>query len=108
MLKDEQKLFKKWNTIYKYRKFAHYYELVKFIIGPKVLVIEPFRCMTYVDSEENILEPFCTKMHSDAMRLTDQLRYRICLLYGQGFHPYSICSIKRIPQLSRTLFVRIL
>ena len=26
-----------------YCKFAHFYELVKFIIGPKVLFIAPFR-----------------------------------------------------------------
>ena len=74
MLKNEQKIFKKWNTRYNYRKFAQFYELVKFIIGPKLLVIGPFRCTTYVDSDKNILEPFCTKMHSDAMRLTDQSR----------------------------------
>ena len=43
MLKDEQKIFEKWITRYKARKFAHFYELVKFIIGPKVLVIGPFR-----------------------------------------------------------------
>ena len=30
-------------TTIKARKFAHYEELVKFIIGPKVLVIVPFR-----------------------------------------------------------------
>ena len=30
-------------TSIKARKFAQYYELVKFIIGPKVLVIVPFR-----------------------------------------------------------------
>ena len=30
-------------------------------------------------------------MHSDTMRLTDQLGYSICLFYGQGFHPYSRC-----------------
>ena len=29
-------------------------------------------------------------MHSDAMRLMEQLGYSICLFYGQGFHPYSI------------------
>ena len=43
MLKDEQKIYKKRITGIKARKFAHYYELVKFIIGPKVLVIVPFR-----------------------------------------------------------------
>ena len=84
---------KKLNTRYNYRKFAQFYELVKFIIGPKVLVIGPFRCTTYVDSDKNILEPFCTKMHSDAMRLTDQSGYSICLLYGQGFHTYSTSNI---------------
>ena len=89
MLKNEQKIIKKWNTRYNYRKFAQFYKLVKFIIGPKVLVIVPFRCTTYVDSDKNIFEPFCTKMHCDAIRLTGQSRYSICLLYGQGFHTYS-------------------
>ena len=93
MLKDEQKSLEKWNTRYNYRKFAQFYELVKLIIGPKVLVIGPFHCTTYVDSDKNILEPFCKKMHSDVMRLTDQLGYSICLFYGQGFHPYSILDL---------------
>ena len=91
MLKDEQKIIKKWNTKYNYKKFAQFYELVKFIISTKVQVIGPFRCTTYVDSDKNILDPFCKKMHNDAMRLTDQLGYSICLFYGQDFHPYSIC-----------------
>ena len=60
MLKDEQKIFKKWITSIKARNFAHYYELVKFIIGPKVLVIGPFRCTTYVEPDKNILEHFGT------------------------------------------------
>ena len=45
--------------------------------------------MTDVELYQNILEPFCTKIHSDTIRLTDQSRYSICLLYGQGFHTYS-------------------
>ena len=49
MLKDEQKILKIIFTRYNARKFAHFYELVKFIIGPKVLVIGPFRCTMYVD-----------------------------------------------------------
>ena len=49
MLKDEQKIKK--ITRYSSRKFAHFYELVKFIIGPKVLVIGPFRCTTYVEPD---------------------------------------------------------
>ena len=68
--------------------------MVKFIIGPKVLVIGPFRCTTYVDSDKNVLEPFCTKMLCDAMRLTGQSRYSICLLYGQVFHTYSTKETK--------------
>ena len=51
--------------------------------------IELYARLTDVELYQNILEPFCTKMHSDAMRLTDQLGYSICLLYGQGFHTYS-------------------
>ena len=43
MLKDEQKIIKKLITSINARNFAYYYELVKFIIGPKVLVIAPFR-----------------------------------------------------------------
>ena len=43
MLKDEQKYIFKNITRIKARKFAHFDELVKFIIGPKVLVIGPFR-----------------------------------------------------------------
>ena len=43
MLKDEQNIFKKLITSIKAREFAHYYELVKFIIGPKVIVIVTFR-----------------------------------------------------------------
>ena len=97
MLKNEQKIIKKWNTRYNYRKFAQFYELVKFIIGPKVLVIGPFRCTTYVASDKNILEPFCTKMHSDAIRLTGQSRYSICLLYGQVFHTDSIFILAEGP-----------
>ena len=42
MLKNEQIIMKKLNTRYNYRKFAQFYELVKFIIGPKGLVIAPF------------------------------------------------------------------
>ena len=42
MQKDEQKIIEKWITSIKSRTFAHYYELVKFIIGPKVLVIVPY------------------------------------------------------------------
>ena len=101
MLKNEQKKIKQWNTRYNYRKFAQFYELVKFIIGPKVLVIGPFRCTTYVEPDKNILEPFCTKMHSDAMRLTDQLGYSICPLYGQVFQPYSKCQLQKFHEKSR-------
>ena len=43
MRKDEQKMIKKRITRYNAGNFAHFYELVKFIIGPEVLVIAPFR-----------------------------------------------------------------
>ena len=43
MLKDEQKIIKRIITSIKSRKFSHYYEMVKFIIGTKVIVIVPFR-----------------------------------------------------------------
>ena len=43
MLKDEQNNIEKGITSIKARTFAHYYELFKFIIGPKVLVIVQFR-----------------------------------------------------------------
>ena len=56
------KKIEKWITSIKSRKFAHYNELVKFIIGPKVLFIGPFRCTTYVEPDKNILEHFYTKM----------------------------------------------
>ena len=42
MLKNEQKILKIYIR-YNYIKFAQFYELVKFIIGPKGLVIAPFR-----------------------------------------------------------------
>ena len=42
MLKNEQKIIKKRITSINAGKFAHFDELVKFIIGPKVLVIGPF------------------------------------------------------------------
>ena len=43
-LLNAEKMSKKkiLNTRYNYRKFAQFYELVKFIIGPKGLVIAPF------------------------------------------------------------------
>ena len=40
-------------------------------------------------------------MHSDAMRLTDQLGYSICLFYGQGFHPYSASMFDQIGHTQR-------
>ena len=43
LLKDKQNIIKKWVTRYNTQKFAHFNELVKFIIGPKGLVIAPFR-----------------------------------------------------------------
>ena len=52
--------------------------------------------MTYVNPDKNILEPFCTKMHCDAIRLTVQSGYSICLFYGQVFHPYSKPNIYTI------------
>ena len=51
--------------------------------------IELYARLTDVELYQNILEPFFTKMQSDAMRLTDQLGYSICLFYCQGFHPYN-------------------
>ena len=35
-------------------------------------------------------------MHCDKIRLTDQSRYSICLLYGQGFHTYSMCNMSAL------------
>ena len=55
--------------------------------------IEFYARLTDVELYQNILEPFCTKMHSDAMRLTDQLGYSMCLFYGQGIHLYSTYQI---------------
>ena len=42
MLKDEQNIIEKRMTSIKARKYAHFDELVNFIIGPKVIVIELF------------------------------------------------------------------
>ena len=58
----------------------------------------------YVDYDKNILEPFCTKMHCDAIRLTGQSRYSICPLYGQGFHTYSTTFL---PVLLQCIPIRI-
>ena len=49
--------------------------------------------MTDVELYPNILEPFCTKMYCDAIWLTDQSRYSICLLYSQEFRTYSIFKL---------------
>ena len=87
MLKDEQKIIEKWIN---FLKFAHFCELFKFIIGPKVLVIGPFRCTTYVEPDKNILEPFLHENEVLTIGLTDWSGYSICLHYDQRFHPYSM------------------
>ena len=61
--------------------------------------IELYARLTDVELYQNILEPFCTKMHCDTIRLTDQSGYSICLFYGQVFQPYSTEKVWKLKSI---------
>ena len=59
-------------------------------VGIYCNVIGPLAALRHMHFRAKYLRTFLHENACDAMRLTGQSRYSICLLYGQVLHPYSI------------------